>query len=110
MHHGQLPLWNPYSALGMPLAFDWQSASFSVPAVVGYLFPLRLSFTVEVFLTLVIGGTGAYVLGRVLRLGAVACIFLGSVFELAARCSDGWGGRYRRCSPGLAGCSPQPCW
>ena len=83
VHHGQLPLWNPYSALGMPLAFDWQSASFSVPAVVGYLFPLRLSFTVEVFLTLVIGGTGAYVLGRVLRLGAVACIFLGSVFELS---------------------------
>ena len=37
--------------------------------MVGYLFPLRLSFTVEVFLTLVIGGTGAYVLGRVLRLG-----------------------------------------
>ncbi len=83
VHSGQLPLWNPYSALGMPLAFDWQSASFSVPAVVGYLFPLRLSFTVEVFLTLVIGGAGAYVLGRVLRLGGLACIFLGSVFELS---------------------------
>ena len=26
VHHGHLPLWNPYSALGMPLAFNWQSA------------------------------------------------------------------------------------
>ncbi len=83
VHAGHLPLWNPYSALGMPLAFDWQSASFSIPAVVGYLFPLNMSFTVEVLLTLIIAGTGAYVLGRVLHLGFLACIFLGSVFELS---------------------------
>src|ERR1700759_1660641 len=25
-HQGHLPLWNPYSALGMPLAFNWESA------------------------------------------------------------------------------------
>lgn len=83
VHHGQLPLWNPYSALGMPLAFSWQSGAFSVPALVGYLFPLRLSFTVEVLMTLVIAGTGAYVLGRVMRLGVLACIFAGTVFELS---------------------------
>src|SRR5450755_4667423 len=28
VHHGILPLWNPYNGLGLPLAFDWQSASF----------------------------------------------------------------------------------
>src|SRR5579872_1423681 len=28
VHHGVLPLWNPYSVLGMPLAFNWQSAPF----------------------------------------------------------------------------------
>ncbi len=83
VHHGQLPLWNPYSALGMPLAFDWQAAAFSLPAIIGYLFPLNLAFTVEVLLTLLIAGTGAYALGRVLRLGAIACIFIGSVFELS---------------------------
>ncbi len=37
VHHGILPLWNPYSALGAPLAFNWQSGAFSLPALVGYL-------------------------------------------------------------------------
>jgi hypothetical protein len=34
VHHGQLPLWNPYGALGMPLAFNWQTAAFGVPALI----------------------------------------------------------------------------
>ena len=42
----------------------WQSATFSVPSLIGYLFPLRLAYTVGVMVTLVIAGTGAYVLGR----------------------------------------------
>ena len=69
VHHGQLPLWNPYEALGMPLAFNWQTAAFSVPSLIGYLFPLHLAFTVQVIVTLVIAGTGMYALCRVLRLG-----------------------------------------
>ena len=40
VHHGHLPLWNPYNALGLPLAFNWESATFSVPVLVGYLVPL----------------------------------------------------------------------
>ena len=83
VHHGQLPLWNPYAALGMPLAFNWQSGAFSLPALIGYLFPLNLSFTVQVFVTLVVAGTGVYVLGRVLRLGVLGCVFAGTVFELS---------------------------
>ena len=31
VHHGHLPLWNPYNGLGMPLAFNWQSAVFGLP-------------------------------------------------------------------------------
>ena len=58
VHHGSLPLWNPYSALGGPLAFNWQSATFSLPALVGYLVPVRLDFTVQVLVSLVVGGTG----------------------------------------------------
>jgi hypothetical protein len=83
VHHGQLPLWNPYEALGMPLAFNWQTAPLSVPSLVGYLFPLHLAFTVQVVLTLVIAGTGVYLLCRVLRLGTLACIFAATVFELS---------------------------
>jgi hypothetical protein len=83
VHHGQIPLWNPYSALGMPLAFNWQSAAFAPPTLISYLAPLRFAYTVQVLVTLVIAGTGAYVLGRVLRLGVIACALIGTVFELS---------------------------
>ena len=82
VHQGHLPLWNPYSALGMPLAFNWQSATFSLPSLVGYLMPLRLAFTAQVIVTLFVAGTGAYTLSRVLKLGVLASVFAGTVFEL----------------------------
>ncbi len=92
VHHGHLPLWNPYSALGMPLAFNWQSSAFSVPALIGYLFPLHLAYTVGVITTLVIAGTGAYVLGRVLGLGVLGSALAGTVFELGGSFMEwlGW--------------------
>ena len=69
VHHGHLPLWNPYSGLGLPLAFNWQSAVFSLPALIGYLLPLHLAYTAQIIVTLVVAGTGAYALARVLGLG-----------------------------------------
>ena len=72
-----------YSALGMPLAFNWQSAVFSLPALVGYLVPLRLAFTAEVFVTLVVAGSGAYVLAWIMKMDVLACTLAGTVFELS---------------------------
>jgi Bacterial membrane protein YfhO len=83
VHHGHVPLWNPLSGLGLPLAFNWQSAVFSLPALVGYLFPLHLVYTVQIILTLVIAGVGAYVLGRVLGFGVLGCATVGTVYELS---------------------------
>jgi hypothetical protein len=83
VHHGQLPLWNPYSALGMPLAFNWQSQPFSLPSLLGYLVPVHLAFTVQVLAILVIAGTGVYVLCRLLRLGVLAAVLAATVFELS---------------------------
>ncbi len=83
VHHGQLPLWNPSSVLGLPLAFNWQAGTFSVPVVLGYLFPVRLAYTVQVLATLAIAGTGVYVLGRVLRLSVVSCVMAATVYELS---------------------------
>jgi hypothetical protein len=83
VHHGHLPLWNPYSGLGMPLAFNWESAPFGLPALIGYLVPLQLAYTVGVLVTVVVAGTGAYVFARVLRLGVVASAFVGTVFILS---------------------------
>jgi len=79
VHHGHLPLWNPYSGLGMPLVFNWQSASFSVPALLGYLVPVHLAFTVAEVATLLIAGSGVYVLGRVLRMGVLGAAMAATV-------------------------------
>ena len=83
VHHGHLPLWNPYNALGTPLAFNWQSATFSLPALVGYLFPLHLAYSVQVLTTLAVAGTGAYALGRLLGVGILGCVMAGTVYELS---------------------------
>ncbi len=89
VHHGHLPLWNPYSVLGLPLAFNWQAGTFSIPVLLGYLVPLRDAYTVQVLVTLVLAGTGVYVLGRVLRLGVLACAMAATVYELSGP-SLGW--------------------
>ena len=83
VHHGHLPLWNPYSVLGLPLAFNWLSAAFSVPSLIGYIVPLHLAYTVQIIVTLIIAGTGMYVLGRVLHLGVLGSAMAATVFELS---------------------------
>jgi hypothetical protein len=83
VHNGMLPLWNPYSSLGAPLAFNWQSATFSLPNLIGYLFPVRFDFTVQVLITMIIAGTGAYVLARVMRLGVLGAAMAATAFELS---------------------------
>ena len=83
VHHAFLPLWNPYNGLGLPLAFNWQSAPFGLPSLIGYLVPVRYAYTAGVIATLVIAGTGAYVLGRLLRLGFLGAIMIAAVFELS---------------------------
>ena len=83
VHQGNLPLWNPLNGLGVPLAFNWQSGVFSLPALVGYVMPLRLAFTTGVLVTVVVAGSGAYVFARVLRLGVMASTLVGTVFILS---------------------------
>ncbi len=46
-------------------------------------FPFTTAYTAGVVTTLVIAGTGAYVLGRVLRLGFLGALMTATVFELA---------------------------
>lgn len=83
VHSGQLPLWNPYNVLGMPLAFSWQSGVFSVPVLLSYLAPVHDAYTVIVLAKLVIAGCGAYVLCRVLGMRPLSAAFGGTVFELS---------------------------
>jgi hypothetical protein len=83
VHMGQLPLWNPYNVLGMPLAFSWQSGVFSVPLLLSYLAPVHYAYTVIVLSKLIIAGTGAYTLCRVVGLGPLSAALGGTVFELS---------------------------
>ena len=83
VHQGHLPLWNPYSVLGMPLAFNWLSATFSVPTLIGYLVPLRLAYTAQVIVTLMIAGTGVYAFSRVLGLNVLGSAMAATTFELS---------------------------
>ncbi len=83
VHQGHLPLWNPFNGLGLPLAFNWQSGVFSLPSVISYAFPLRLSYSVQIVITMLIAGTGAYALARVLHVGIIGCATAGTVFELS---------------------------
>ena len=83
VHHGQLPLWNPYSGLGCRSPSIWQSAPFGLPALVGYLVPVQYAYTVGIVVTVVVAGTGAYFLGRLLHLGVVGCAMAATGFELS---------------------------
>ena len=85
VHNGQLPMWNPYSVLGMPLAFNWESAPFGLPALVGYLVPVNFAYTVGVLTSLVVAGTGVYLLARVLGLTIVGCVMAATIYELSGR-------------------------
>ena len=83
VHQGHLPLWIRDEALGMPLAFNFGSAAFSLPALVSYLTPLGAVLWVQILVSLVVGGTGAYFFGRVLGLHPVACAFAGTTWVLS---------------------------
>jgi hypothetical protein len=83
VHQGHLPIWTSHEALGMPLAFNFGSGAFSFPALISYLTPVRVVYWVQVLVSLIVGGTGAYFFGRVLRLHPIACAFAGTTWVLS---------------------------
>ncbi len=92
VHEGHLPLWNPYSAMGTPLLFNFQSAGLSLPALVSYAAPLRFAYDVVIYLKLVIAGTGLLFASRVLRLSWLSAAVAAAVGELSGSFSAwlGW--------------------
>jgi hypothetical protein len=77
IHHLQFPLWNDLNLLGLNQFLNFQSAVLSLPDLTSYLAPLRFAFLVAVAMKLLIAGTGAYVLCRVLGLRPLASVFSG---------------------------------
>lgn len=89
VHAGHIPLWNPYSAMGLPLAFNFQSAVFSLPMLIAYMFPVGLAYTVTFFVKMIIAGTGAFYLARILKANVAPSLFAGTIFELSGALT-GW--------------------
>lgn len=89
VHRGELPLWNDLSGNGMPQLLNFESAPLALPTLVGYLFPLSLAFLVTVGVKLLLAGTGAYVLSRLLGARPLAAAFGGTTAMLSGAFA-GW--------------------
>lgn len=92
IHHGQFPLWNSYSGNGLPQFLNFESGVLALPSLFGYLVPLSWSFTVIVFVKLLIAGLGTYWCARLLRLSALPATFAGATFMLSGAFANwlGW--------------------
>ena len=78
--HGQIPWWNSYTGVGVPLAAEMQPGSFFLPFVLLLHFPCG---TVLLKLTLqVLAGLGTYAFLRELRVDRLAALGAGILFEL----------------------------
>lgn len=89
VHHGQLPLWNDESGTGLPQFLNFESTPLALPTLIGYLAPLALSFTVTVLVKLLIAGTGAYLVARLLRARPLAATFA-AVTTMLSGSFAGW--------------------
>lgn len=77
--HGQLPWWNPYNGVGLPLAAEAQPASLFLPFVLLYHF--REGFMwVEVLLQ-ILAGICTYAFLRKMRLTELAAVTGGVLYE-----------------------------
>ena len=92
IHHGHFPLWNSYSGNGLPEFLNFESAVLALPSLFGYLVPLAWSFTVIVFVKLLIAGLGTYWCARLLRRSPLASTFAGATFMLSGAFANwlGW--------------------
>ncbi len=75
-----LPLWDPYIMGGMPYLGDMQSAIFSPFSLPAYVLPFWWSLGVIALLKVVVAATGAYLLGRALKMGLAGAFVTGLVF------------------------------
>ena len=89
VHSGQIPLWNSESGTGLPQLLNFESAPFALPTLIGYIFPLSVSFLITVLMKLLIAGTGVYLLLRYLRVGILPSLFGGLSFMLSGPLT-GW--------------------
>jgi hypothetical protein len=78
--HGEIPLWNPLSACGMPFLAQWNTQVLYPPALFYLLLPLSWSLGVFCLLHLFWGGLGMYLLAQAWVQNRRAAAFAGIAF------------------------------
>lgn len=74
-HKFVMPLWNPYSACGMPLVGDIQATIFSPLRLLLSLFPSVRTYNLILISEVFIAGIGVFALARLLRVSRVSAMF-----------------------------------
>ncbi|HEX7041813.1 MAG TPA: YfhO family protein [Patescibacteria group bacterium] len=72
---GNFPIWNPYSGLGMPLFANIQSAVLSPLNILSLILPFSISWTFQVFFTLLLGSCFVYLYLRQLKISKISSTF-----------------------------------
>jgi hypothetical protein len=80
IREGTLPLWNPHVFGGIPFFSNPQTGIFSVFSVPLWVLPLNYAIGLAAALKLWVGGFGAYLLCRQLRLGFLPGLLAGVAF------------------------------
>jgi hypothetical protein len=83
LEYGQIPLWNPYYCGGAPLLANPQSRVCSPTFPIILIFDVVRGLKIEIWVNLVIGLLGTYVLARHLGLSGAAAFLVPSVYLLS---------------------------
>jgi hypothetical protein len=78
--HGQVPWWNPYSGIGLPLAGEMQPGAFFLPFI--FLLLLRNGWLWLRIAMQLVAGFSTFALCRELKLGPLASLVAGILFQL----------------------------
>jgi hypothetical protein len=84
LHEGTFPAWNPYVLSGIPLYQNPATGLFSVLDLPLWILPLNYALGLSAALKLFVGGFGAYLLARQLRLGFLPGLLAGVAFAFTA--------------------------
>jgi hypothetical protein len=80
LHRGELPLWNPYNAVGVPLLANAQSQPFAPFFLPFMAFPNPWCYSLLLLIQLLFGGFGAALLLRKLGAGTTPQVFAALLF------------------------------
>ncbi len=84
LEYHQFPLWNPYASGGRPLLADPQVGFLSPTFLSTLLFGCVIGLKIKVFLMLLIGMIGMFLLSQYYRMTKLAGIFVASIFCLSS--------------------------